>query len=165
MEKQETIGGAEQATPATPATPVTQAMVDEAKAELDAFKKENKTKIYGVEVKTESVKNFILKFLDEDIEWSHMEGYGIPKVYDAVKKEQIKNGSIYLKGIELEALAFYISKFKGKGRQAAIHFASVHNAVDPAYTLRVKDNQKEFNLTKKLESLMDALGMGISISE
>lgn len=150
---------------ATQATQVTQSMVDDAKAELDAFRKENKTKIYGVEVKTESIKNTILKFLDEDIEWSHMEGYGIPKVYDAVKKEQLKNGNIYMKGIEIEALAFYISKFKGKGRKAAMDFVSIHNAVDQAYTLRVKDNQKEFNLTKKLESLMDALNMGISISE
>jgi hypothetical protein len=144
---------------------VTQEMVDEVQRELDETKKENKTKIYGIEIKTEAVKNDILDYLDNDIEWSHMEGYGVPKVFDAVQKEKIKNGNIYLKGLELEALTFYISKFKGKGRAAAKKFVAIHNAVDPAYQLRAKDNQKEVNLQRKLESLKDALEHNIAVDQ
>lgn len=144
---------------------ITQEIIDSTQEGLDALRKKNRAKVYGIEVKTEGVKQTILDYLDNDVEWSHMEAFGIPKVYDLVNKEEVKDGCIYLKGVEVEALQFYLSKAKGKGRAAAKRFLAMQEPVDAAYELRVKDNQEELTIQKKLDSYKMAFEQDIAIAE
>jgi len=140
---------------------VTQRQVDEVQKEYDATKADNKKKVYGVELSAETRQD-IIDYMTNDVEWSFMEAVGIPKIVAAVNKEQIKNGSMYLPGLELEALAFYLSKCKGKGLEAAEKFLAMNEAINEAYGLRAADNKVENTLKQKLDYLKGALAQGLA---
>ena len=143
---------------------VTKQMVDDVKAEYDATKADNRKKVYGLEV-TEDLKQSMLDYMTNDVEWSFMEAVGIPKICDALSKEKIKSGSIYIGGLELEALAFYLSKAKGKGRKAAENFLAMNSAVNAAYGLRAEDNKTESTLQQKYDYLNGAYEQGLSVED
>jgi len=143
---------------------VTKQMVDSVKSELDATKADNKKKVYGLEV-TEELKASLLSYMTNDVEWTFMEAVGIPKICKALEKEKIKNGSIYIGGLELEALAFYLSKAKGKGRAKAEHFLAMNACVNEAYGLRAEDNKTESTLQKKYEYLNGAYEQGLAVED
>ena len=142
---------------------VTQDMVDKVKSELEEVKTENKKKVYSLEVKTEHNKAELLEYLDNDVIWENTQAYGISKVYDALAKEDIKDGKVYLGGLEVEALAFYLSKAKGQGKLSAERWVRMNDAIAVAYELRARDNQKINNLDMKLNHLMSALEQGIAV--
>lgn len=133
--------------------------IEKTQAEFDSLKEENKKKVYGVEVKTEDTKTLILNYLSNDVEWRYMEAFGIPKIYDAIKKEKIKNGNVYITGLEVEALAFYLSKSNGKGMESAKNFLLMKDAIDAAYNLREADNRKENALMQNLEALKQGINV------
>lgn len=140
---------------------VTQRQVDEVQTEYDATKADNKKKVYGVELSDETRQD-IIDYMTNDVEWSFMEAVGIPKIVAVVNKEQIKNGSMYLPGLELEALAFYLSKYKGKGLKEANKFLAMNEAINEAYGLRAADNKAENTLKLKLDYLKGALAQGLA---
>lgn len=140
---------------------VTQRQVDEVETEYKATKADNKKKVYGVELSAETRQD-ILDYMTNDVEWSFMEAVGIPKIVSVVEKEEIKNGSMYLPGLELEALAFYLSKFRGKGLADAKRFLAMNEAINEAYGLRAEDNKVENTLKQKLDYLKGALAQGLA---
>lgn len=144
---------------------VTQQIVDTVQAEFDATRTDNKKKVYGIEVKTEATRQLLLDYLNNDIEWDAMQAYGVPKVYNAIAKEKVKDSRIYLAGLEVEALAFYLSKGKGKGKESAERFILMNDAVNTAYELRAADNKTEYNLGLKLDHLKTALKEGIASAD
>jgi len=144
---------------------VTKEMVDNVKSEYEALKAENKTKVYGIEVKTEANLDNLIEFFDKDVEWEGTQCIGVPRIYDALKKEKIKDGHIYLPGMEVEALAFFLSKAKGKGRERAMMFADLNKAIGMSYELRAQDNKREDLLEKKLDGLMMAYEHGLQMAK
>jgi hypothetical protein len=134
--------------------------IEKTQKELDQLIAENKKKVYGINVKDEETKQIMLDYLEHDVEWRYMESFGVPKIHASIKKEKIKNGNIYLSGLEVEAFSFYLSKAHGKGMVAANRFLKMKEAVDPAYNLREADNRKENSLMQTLE----ALKQGINVS-
>jgi len=148
-----------------PSNVVTLEMVEDVKKQLDELIATNKVKVYGLDVKTQDTVTNILEYLEYDVEWTHMEAFGIPKVIAAISKEKIKNGCIYLKGLEVEALTFYLSKAKGKGLVSANKFLSMQNAIESSYTLRTQDNKEVMNTQMKYESLKEAYDQGIAVAQ
>jgi hypothetical protein len=133
--------------------------IEKTERELESLKAENKKKVYGINVKDEETKKIILDYLENEVEWRYMESFGIPKIHASVKKEKVKNGNIYLGGLEVEALSFYLSKANGKGMEAAERFLKMKEALDPAYKLREADNRKENNLMQTLEALKQGINI------
>ena len=86
-----------------------------------------------------------------------MESVGIPKIFKAVSEETVKNNKIYIKGLEMEALAFYLSKASGKGLKAAENFLAIKEAVDGGYSLREADNKRERNLQMRIEAIRNGI--------
>lgn len=139
---------------------IDQEKIDRLTAEYESLKKENAEKVYGLPVKDETVRQLFIDFIDNDVEWKYMESFGIPKIHAALMREDIKNGKIYLKGIEVEALSFYLMKAHGKGRKSAERFLKMKESVDEVYKIREADNRKENNLLHSVE----ALKQGINVS-
>lgn len=143
---------------------VTERMVNEIEKEYNATKADNKKKVYGIELNEETRQN-ILDYMTNDVEWSFMEAVGVPKICDAIKKEKVKNGVMYLPGLELEALAFYLSKYKGKGRAEADKFLAMNEAINEAYGMRSGDNKTESTLKQKYDYLKGAYEQGLSVED
>lgn len=132
--------------------------IEKLSKELEQLKEDNKKKVYGLPVKNETTKKIFSDFIEFDVEWKYMEAFGIPKILKALQKE-IKNGQIYLNGIEIEALSFYLMKANGKGAESAQKFLKMKDIVDAAYNLRIADNRKE----NAMEQNLAALEQGINV--
>ena len=146
---------------ATKKDAVTERMVQEIEKEYNATKADHKKKVYGIEL-NEETRLDILDYMNNDVEWTFMEAVGVPKICGAIEKEKVKNGVMYLPGLELEALAFYLSKYKGKGKEAAVKFLAMNEAINAAYGMRAGDNKVESTLKQKYDYLKGAYEQGLT---
>lgn len=132
--------------------------LNELQAELDAFKKELDGKVYPINVSGD-IRDRIINFFEVELEWKYMEAYGATKVFDILKNADIKNDSIYVTSLEVEAIAFFLMKATGKGIKSAQNFMDLYKVSEKSLVLVKTD-------TDKLNSLMmnvAALAEGIDI--
>jgi hypothetical protein len=93
-----------------------------AKEAYDSFGKELQTKVYLVPG-GKTTGDAIVKFLEENAEWSAHESLGIVRAHEDVSAQLKKNKKeLFLGGLCVEAVAYYISKASGTGLIAAKQF-------------------------------------------
>jgi hypothetical protein len=145
---------------ATVAPPtIDQAKIDAAKKKVDDFTAELKDKVYPVKIETEenfeALKNFIL----HEASWKNMEALGIIELNKQLEKQEVKNGNIYLRGLEIDAVNFFMSKVDGKGLESAKAHIALVTAGNGAMTLVKADN----NMLNQLMVELEAAENGIEV--
>jgi len=104
-------------TPETPKSTLSQFQLDalaEAEKELAALIKENESKKYLIDINKKDIEvlnSFILK----DAPWKFTEALGIIEVEKEMKKA-IKEGKLFISGVPIEAIYYYMSKVEGSGK-------------------------------------------------
>lgn len=99
-----------------------QEKIDAAKEAYDNFGKELQAKVYLVPG-GKTTGNAIVKFLEENAEWSAHESLGIVRAHEDVSSALKKTKKeLFLGGLCVEAVAYYISKANGVGLIEAKQF-------------------------------------------
>jgi len=88
--------------------------------ELQDLQEKNSKKKYLVDGKKKT-QEALERFLVEDAVWKSHEALGVIKAHEEVK-EGLKKNELFLSGLCIEALAFYIDKHQGTGLKYAQEF-------------------------------------------
>ena len=119
-------------------------------------------KEYAVKISNDSfsaLKNYILN----DCEWSQTEALGVIEVYkvlEAIEKEGIKSGTIFIQALPLEAIHYFLSKTKNKGLQSAKDFMELWKPIDTA----LQSAKNDATEIKDLEKSLAAAQQGIELA-
>lgn len=136
-------------------------LIESLEQQIADKKNEIKSKVYAVSCSDdlfEAYENFMV----EKAEWVSTEALGIVEVnkqISKIKKEGIKDKTIYLGALPLEASHYFLSKTKGTGLKAAESFIKLYRAFDQA----LSDAKKDAVEVKDLEKQLAAASQGISL--
>jgi hypothetical protein len=138
--------------------------VDEAKVEglqkeIAEKREELRTKVYAVSM-DEKLFSEYANFIREKAEWNATEALGIIEISKAisrVEKDGIKDNTLYLNSLTLEASHYFISKCKGCGLEDAKNFIKIYKPIDIALNDVKEDSLKIRDLEKQLTAAQQGL--------
>ncbi len=120
-------------------------------------------KVYAVKFESkEDLENFF-SFMENNAEWREKEALGvieICKVIDKAKKEGIKQETLYMSALPLEASHYFLSKTSGKGLSEAKKFISM---LKP-FSQSLESTKADAAEIQGLEKELAAAQQGIDIS-
>ena len=85
--------------------------------QIKDLKEKNSKKVYAVKM-TADLLATLIDFVENNSEWSQTESLGvieIHKILTGIKKEGVKDNTIFMESLPLEATHYFLSKVKGKG--------------------------------------------------
>lgn len=145
-----------------PIVQVDKELVEELEQKIADKKNEIKSKVYAVSCGDSDLFSLYENFMKEKAEWNSTEALGVVEVnkqIQKIKKEGIKDKTIYLGALPLEASHYFISKQKGCGLESAESFIKLYKAFDQA----LNDAKKDASEVKDLEKQLAAASQGISL--
>lgn len=141
--------------------------IDEKKIEscqraVDEAKERISKKVYAVQFEnSEDLENYF-EFMQNEAEWREKEALGvieICKVIDKVKKDGVKQNTIYLSALPLEASHYFLSKKSGKGLAEAKKFISI---LKP-FGIALESTKADASEIQDLERQLAAAQQGIEL--
>jgi hypothetical protein len=138
-----------------------QAKIQDLRQKIADKKEQIARKEYAVGINSSNFQN-LYSFMCTDAEWTQTECIGVIeviKVLDAVKKEGIKDNTVFMGALPLEAIHYFLSKKKGKGLEEAIEFLDMWKPIDQALQ-SAKNDAVEI---KDLEKQLSAAEQGIEL--
>lgn len=130
--------------------------------QVKALKEKTSKKVYAVKLSADLLDELIL-FIEEKAEWNQAEALGIieiHKVLTKIKKEGIKDNTIYMESLPLEATHYFISKSKGKGLGEAENFISLYKP----FSISLEEVKKDAESIKSLEKEVVAAQQGLEVA-
>lgn len=117
-------------------------------------------KVYAVKFeKKEDVENFF-NFVENEAEWREKEALGvieICRIIDTIKKDGIKQNTIFMQALPLEASHYFLSKTSGKGLKEAKKFISILKPFGLALEMAKQDSARIGDLEKELAAAQQGL--------
>lgn len=138
------------------------ARIEDLIQKINNKKEEISKKEYAVTITAEAFGK-LKNFMENEAEWNQTESLGVievMKVLEAIQKEGINGGTIFVQALPLEAMHYFLSKTRGKGLQAANDFMTIWKPLDLALH-RAKSDASEI---KELEKELAAAQQGISLA-
>lgn len=89
--------------------------LEDAENELEMLRDEIQKKKYLIDLKKEDI-TMIQKFIVNDAPWKFTECLGIIEVEKDLN-DAVKSGKLYINGVAIEAIYYYMSKVEGKGKE------------------------------------------------
>ena len=105
----------------------------------------------------------LINFIGENAEWNQAEALGIievHKVLSKIQKEGVKDNTVYMEGLPLEATHYFISKSRGKGLKEAESFISLYKPL----SIALEEVKKDAEAIKSLEKEIVAVQQGLEIA-
>lgn len=139
-----------------------QEKVDQLQGEIDRRKEEIKGKVYAVSCNDKLFSEYE-KFMQEKAEWNSTEALGVVEVnrqIQKIKKEGIKDNTIYMGALPLEASHYFLSKSRGTGLESAEDFLRLFKAFDQALSDAKEDAASIKDLEKQLAAAMQGISLG-----
>jgi len=96
----------------------------------------------------------------EEAEWKEREAVGIieiNKLITKLKKEKIKENTLFIEATPLDAIYYFLSKKTGKGLKEAENFVSVLRPFGIALEISKQDAQSIANLEKELAAAQQGI--------
>jgi hypothetical protein len=138
--------------------------VDEAKVskiskEIEERKAEFSKKVYAISMSKDAFSLF-KEFIHDHAEWASTEALGIieiSKTISKIEKEGIKDETVYMNPLTIEASHYFVSKKKGTGLKEAQEFIKLYKSFDVALGDVRKDNLVINNLQKELSAAQQGI--------
>ena len=133
-------------------SPVDMERVKKAMQALEDMRKENSTKEYLVKMDV-TLLEFYENFMNYQAPWKGKEALGVFEVLkkiEKIKSDGIKNNSIYLNNLHIEATHYFLTKYEGKGSDLVPHYVQIYKNIEDALQRVAADNQKAKDLEKEL---------------
>lgn len=130
--------------------------------QIKTLKDKNSKKVYAVKL-TGDLLGKLISFIEENAEWNQAEALGIieiHKVLTKIKKEGVKDNTIFMEALPLEATHYFISKSKGKGLKEAQDFIDLFKP----FSVSLEEVKKDAEAIKSLEKEVVAVQQGLEIS-
>jgi hypothetical protein len=127
--------------------------------EVKELKDLNSKKVYAVKFSLENL-NSLIQFIENECEWSQTESLGVIEIHkelSRIKKEGVKDNTIFLNALPLEATHYFISKSKGKGLTEAQNFIQLYKPL----SIAVEEVKKDAIEVQGLEKELAAAQQGI----
>jgi len=139
---------------------------------LEEKTKEREKKLYVINGKLDTC-NVLLNYVRKDAEWSFHESIGIIELERQLElsRKKLSSGKLkelMLDSVALEAIYYFLSKYKGKGIEDAKRFYEKYlKPVTEAMSRSNKDKDELNLLRKDISSLREAVnaGPGVNLSE
>ena len=120
-------------------------------------------KVYAVKFDSKADLDNFLAFMENDAEWREKEALGvieICKVMDKAKKDGIKQETLYMSALPLEASHYFLSKTSGKGLKEAKKFISM---LKP-FSQSLESTKADAAEIQGLETELAAAQQGLAVS-
>lgn len=130
--------------------------------QIQTMKEKNSKKVYAVKISAELLGNLI-SFIEKDAEWNQAEALGIVeihKVLGKIKKQGVKDGTIFMEALPLEATHYFISKSRGKGLREAEKFLDLYKP----FSIALEEVKKDAEAVKSLEKDLVAVQQGLDVA-
>ena len=127
--------------------------------QVKKLKEDTSKKVYAVKMSAGLLEDLI-SFVEENAEWTQTESLGVIEVYknlDKIRHEGVKDNTIFLNSLPLEATHYFLSKSKGKGLKAAENFISIFKPIAVA----LEEIKKDAAIIQDLEKDLAAAQQGI----
>jgi hypothetical protein len=131
--------------------------------QIKDLKEKSSKKVYAVKMSKDLLVTLI-DFVENHSEWSQTESLGvieIHKVLTGIKKEGVKENTVYLEALPLEATHYFLSKVRGKGMKEAQHFISTYKPI----SIALEEVKKDAEAIQSIEKDLVAAQQGIGISQ
>lgn len=130
--------------------------------QIQNLKEKNSKKVYAIKL-TSDLLSDLINFIGENAEWNQAEALGIievHKVLSKIQKEGVKDNTVYMEGLPLEATHYFISKSRGKGLKEAESFISLYKPL----SIALEEVKKDAEAIKSLEKEIVAVQQGLEIA-
>lgn len=138
--------------------------LDDAKAARDKLATELSKKVYLVEGKAKMGEK-LLDFLENEAKWTSQESLGVVRAHadlkSAIKKS--KKGELYLQGLCVEAIAYFLNKAEGIGLEEATSFKDMFTSINSALGQAREDQTKLERLDQEWQQASIAHEQGVNI--
>lgn len=138
--------------------------LNNAKAARDEFANELNKKVYLIEGKA-AIGNQLLSFLEAEAKWTSQESLGVVRAHEDLSTaiKGIKKGELYLHGLCIEAVAYFLSKCDGAGLSKAIEYRDMFTPINAALGQVRQDQQKLEALDHSWQQASLAFEQGVTI--
>ena len=127
--------------------------------QIKDLKEKNSKKVYAVKM-TADLLITLIDFMEKNAEWSQTESLGIievHKILSGIKKEGVKDNTIFMESLPLEATHYFLSKVKGKGLKEAQSFIALFKPI----SIALEEVKKDAEAIQSLEKDLVAAQQGI----
>lgn len=127
--------------------------------DLNDLKEKNSKKVYAVKLSADLLGSLI-DFIEFECEWAQTESLGVIEVHKTlskIKKEGVKDNTIFLNALPLEATHYFLSKSKGKGLKEAEKFIDLYKPL----SIALEEIKKDASEIQSLEKELSAAQQGI----
>lgn len=127
--------------------------------QIKDLKEKTAKKVYAVKL-TSDLLVTLIDFIEKNAEWSQTECLGVievHKILTGIKKEGVKDNTIFMGSLPLEATHYFLSKTKGKGLKEAQSFISLFKPV----SIALEEVKKDAEAIQSLEKDLVAAQQGI----
>jgi hypothetical protein len=127
--------------------------------EVSNLKEKNSKKVYAVKL-SESLLHTLIDFIQNHAEWTQTEALGIIEIHKTlleIQKEGVKDNTVFLNALPLEATHYFLSKRKGTGLSEAKIFISLYKP----FTNALDEIKKDAAEIQALEKELSAAQQGI----
>jgi hypothetical protein len=124
------------------------------------LKEKTEKKVYAVKLTSDLLASLI-DFIENHAEWAQTESLGVievHKILSGIKKEGVKDNTIFLGSLPLEATHYFLSKTKGKGLKEAQNFISLFKPISIALEEIKQDAEAIQSLEKDLVAAQQGIG-------
>lgn len=128
--------------------------------QIKDLKEKNSKKVYAVKLTAELLGSLI-DFVEKNAEWSQTESLGVievHKILTKIKKEGVKDNTIFLESLPLEATHYFLTKVRGKGLKEAQSFISLFKPI----SIALEEVKKDAEAIQSLEKDLVAAQQGIA---
>ena len=129
--------------------------------QIKDLKEKTEKKVYAVKLSSTLLANLI-NFVENHSEWSQTESLGVIEIYktlSGIKKEGVKDNTIFLGSLPLEATHYFLSKTRGKGLKEAQNFIDLFKPV----SIALEEVKRDAEAIQSLEKDLVAAQQGIDI--
>lgn len=126
---------------------------------LADLKEKNSKKVYAVKMDSNLLTDLI-DFIENHAEWTQTESLGVIEIHKTLmetKKEGVKDNTIFLNALPLEATHYFLSKTKGRGLKEAESFISLFKP----FSIALEEIKKDAAEVQSLEKELSAAQQGI----
>ena len=127
--------------------------------QIKDLKEKTSKKVYAVKI-TADLLVTLIDFVEKNAEWSQTESLGVievHKILTGLKKEGVKDNTIFIESLPLEATHYFLSKVRGKGLKEAQSFISLFKPI----SIALEEVKRDAEAIQSIEKDLVAAQQGI----
>ena len=131
---------------------IDQKKLDKIQKDLEDMKLEISTKEYLVKMDIDTLE-FLENFMNFKVSWKGKEALGVSEILkkiDQIKKEDIKNNSVFMTNLQIEATHYFLTKYEGNGSSEIYDLITLLKSIENSLQLVASDNKRVKDLEKEL---------------